>query len=215
MNLKNILGVLIALLFMLPVKAQNGNPPINLESLFANEGMSVSMSFSKNLQSIPEVGFYNISSIITDWETSALVDLMLQGGITYRLFRGVDVFGGYHYVPVNGVHASTGLRLTWAKDDLIVALMPRFDLYKNHAAELFLMTAYSPNIKNDLNFYSKFQGLYAALTKDGTHERSYAWFRVGLNYKDITFGLGANLDYYGPVKANINNFGVFTSFDLF
>ncbi len=215
MNLKNIPGFLIALLFVFPVKAQHGNPPINLETLFANEGMNVTMTFNKNLQSFPDIGFYNISSITTDWETSTLIDLMLQGGITYRLMNGINVFGGYHYVPVNGVHGSAGLQFTWAMNDLFVAITPRFDLYKNHAAELFLMTTYTPNIKNDLNFYSRFQGLYAALTKDGSHERSYAWFRVGMSYKDITFGLGANLDYYGPMETNINNFGVFTAFNLF
>ncbi|MBW8359888.1 MAG: hypothetical protein K0M63_08835 [Weeksellaceae bacterium] len=35
------------------------------------------------------------------------------------------------------------------------------------------------------------------------HTRSYA----GLTYKEFAFGIGANMEYYGPLKHNENNIG--------
>lgn len=39
--------------------------------------------------------------------------------------------------------------------------------------------------------------------------------RAGITHKEFTFGLVPNFDWYGPVKHNENNFGVFFSALLF
>lgn len=44
---------------------------------------------------------------------------------------------------------------------------------------------------------------------DDFHARSYIRARAGLMHGDITFGLGANFEYYGPLKHNENNIGGF------
>lgn len=61
------------------------------------------------------------------------------------------------------------------------------------------------------------QGLYKCSTEDGKHERSYLYLRAGISIKNLSFGIGANLDKYGPPKNQIikENYGVFTKADLF
>ena len=47
------------------------------------------------------------------------------------------------------------------------------------------------------------------------HARSYLRARAGVTHKEFTFGLGANMEYYGPLKHNENNFGAFLQVALF
>jgi len=64
-------------------------------------------------------------------------------------------------------------------------------------------------------FFSRLQVLYGFNPRSGDHARSYLVARAGLNYREFTFGVGANIDYYGPVRRNENNIGVFLSVQLF
>lgn len=195
--------------------AQNANPPVNVETLIANEGANVQMLVSKKTQSFPRLGFFSATSLTTDWDTDALADFMHQGALTFELTRGLDLMGGYHYVSVAGIHGSAGLMGTIAAKNALIVLVPRFDLSKNHSIEGFISAEYMPEINRNIKLYTRFQGLYNVLTKNGDHQRSYAWFRAGITVDDFTFGAGVNLDYYGPFKTNINNTGLFVAVNLF
>lgn len=59
------------------------------------------------------------------------------------------------------------------------------------------------------------QMLYGFIPQWGDHARSYLIARVGLSYREFTFGAGSNIDYYGPARQNENNFGLFLSVQLF
>jgi hypothetical protein len=82
-------------------------------------------------------------------------------------------------------------------------------LSKNSNAEGFVMAEYKPEINENWKIYSRVQGLYAQNLNSGEHARSYLMLRLGLSYKDIRFGLGANWDAYGPEKQSKQNYGVF------
>ncbi|WP_184875140.1 hypothetical protein [Kaistella daneshvariae] len=47
------------------------------------------------------------------------------------------------------------------------------------------------------------------------HARSYVRARAGVTHNEFTFGVGASMEYYGPLQQNENNFGAFLQVALF
>jgi len=51
-------------------------------------------------------------------------------------------------------------------------------------------------------------------TESDHHDRSYIYGRIGLSYKKVGFGLGTNLDWYGPNKLRKDNYGIFVRYEF-
>jgi len=83
------------------------------------------------------------------------------------------------------------------------------------ATEVMTLIEYKPKVNAALNFYSRIQGLYGFVPESNIHNRSYIMLRAGLSYREFSFGLGSNFDWYGPMKHSENNFGIFLSALLF
>ncbi len=74
---------------------------------------------------------------------------------------------------------------------------------------------YKPAVSDKWRLYTRLQGTYVnAMTAD-LHTRSYIRSRVSFTYKEFTFGAGANLEYYGPLKLKQSNIGGFLQVALF
>ena len=179
----------------------------------ANNGIVMQMIINKKLRDLPRLGFFSVTSIITDWGERQLTDFMNQSLITYRLYRGLNVVGGYHYTTE--IRATAGLQYILAEKDWLVILYPRVDLSTDSNFETFISAEYTPKINNTFSLYTRLQGLYTLRMNNGDHQRSYIWARVGLGYSDYTFGIGGNIDYFGPDKKRVINIGFFGSVDLY
>ncbi|MNR40776.1 hypothetical protein D3C85_1590980 [compost metagenome] len=119
------------------------------------------------------------------------------------------------YTPVYGFRPVSGLIYSYNSKDLLLIVNPKVDLADDLATETMAIVEYKPKINEKLNFYSRIQGLYGFVPDSGTHNRSYLMLRAGVSYKEFTFGAASNFDWYGPMKHNENNFGIFVSALLF
>ncbi|KMQ63234.1 hypothetical protein ACM46_14140 [Chryseobacterium angstadtii] len=100
--------------------------------------------------------------------------------------------------------------------DFLLIVNPRFiGFSQSSIAEGLVLMEYKPKISEKWSIYSRVQGLYSETLQDGMHARSYLMLRMGLTYKTITFGAGANFDRYGPFKESKENYGVFAATTLF
>lgn len=86
---------------------------------------------------------------------------------------------------------------------------PRIDVSKNPNAELFGIAEYKPVLTSQFNLYTKVQALYTQNLGLDIHSRSYVMLRAGLTFKEFSFGVAGNIDFYGPNKINKNNVGAF------
>ncbi|NLA24791.1 MAG: hypothetical protein GX879_07485 [Bacteroidales bacterium] len=191
------------------------NPPINVEALVSNRGIAFQQMANKKMQSLPRLGFFNVINFVGEWDTPIANDLMTQGNITFQIIKGLDIMAGFHLTSVTGFRPTTGLMYSYAKPDFTFVVNPRFDLMKNGIFETFSLIEYRPKINDIWGIYSRLQGVYGHTLNDNTHARSYVVARIGLSYREFNFGLGTNLDWYGPTKANINSFGGFLAVALF
>lgn len=191
------------------------NPPVNLEASFGNKGMAYQLMINKKLRSVPKIGFFTITSLLGSWKKEPFDGIMKQGLVTYRLFKGFDVVTGFHYTDVTGLRPSAGIIYSYGSPDLLIVANPRIDLYRNPITELMVLVEYKPKLSGTWRLYSRLQGLYGLSTASKEHARSYILARLGATTKEFSFGLAANFDWFGPFKANQNNFGLFGSVSLF
>lgn len=191
------------------------NPPVNTEFLFGGRGMANQNIIIKKMQSIPKLGFFSITYFTAEWNTDQVSDYMLQGNLSYQLFKGFDLTAGFHFTHPTGIRPSAGIMYSYANPTWLLVVAPR--AYIDNAANIegLALLEYKPKLSDKWKLYSRFQGNYNLTAKGSIHDRSYIWLRAGLSYNEFTFGAGANFDYYGPMKHNENNVGAFISANLF
>lgn len=191
------------------------NPPINAEVLLSNRGMTFQAIIDKKFTSAPKFGFFSVTNLVGEWDTNKVDDYMTQASLTYDLFKGVKFTGGFHTSSATGIRPTVGVMYNYGSPDWLIVVYPRVDLSKDSNVEGLVLAEYKPKINDNWRFYSRIQGLYAYTMNIEKHSRSYIQARAGLSYKEFTFGIGTNIDYYGPTKHNENSFGGFLSVLLF
>lgn len=191
------------------------NPPINVEPMVGSRGLSFQMIIDKKIKSLPQVGFFSVTDLNTDWGERNLNDVMTQANLTLDLVKGLRLNAGFHYTPVTGIRPSAGLIYSFVNEKWLIIASPRIDLQQNPNIEGIVLAEFKPKINENWSIYTRVQGLYSHMTEISDHRRSYIRARAGLSYKEIAFGVGANIEYYGPLKHNENNIGVFTKIMLF
>ncbi|MCL9807966.1 hypothetical protein [Flavobacterium luminosum] len=191
------------------------NPPINVETLVGDRGVSFQMIIDKKIKSIPRLGFFSVTDINSDWGVQNLQDHMTQASLTVDLFKGLKLGAGFHNTPVTGIRPSASLIYAHASEDWFFIVVPRVDLSKDANLEGLALVEYKPKISDQWRLYTRLQGVYAHTMSQDLHARSYFRARAGVSYKEFAFGLGSNVEYYGPLKHNENNFGGFVQVLLF
>lgn len=191
------------------------NPPINMETVIGSRGVQYQLIINKKFQSIPKLGFFSVTNGTSPWEKEMNPDIMTQAHLTYSLFKGLDLSAGMQYTPVYGFRPIASLIYSYARPDLLLILNPKIDLADDLATETMALIEFKPKINEKFRFYSRIQGLYGFVPESGIHNRSYIMLRAGLSYKEFTFGAASNFDWYGPMKHNENNVGIFASVLLF
>jgi hypothetical protein len=184
--------------------------------LVGNKGFASQMMVNKTFEGSSKFGFFSVANISSKWSENNSKDAMIQANITFEIIKNLRVLGGSHYTPTTGLRPTAGFIYSVNFNDFLLTVNPRFiGFAKSSIAEGFAMMEYKPKINENWHGYSRVQGLYSQTVKDGEHARSYLMLRLGMSYRSITFGAGANFDSYGPFKESKQNYGVFASARLF
>lgn len=202
-------------------KAQNqssavvSSVPINTEVLGSNRGLAFQMIIDKKIKSVPKLGFFSVTSLVGEWGEDQVNDYMTQASLTYEIIKGLKLAGGFHVTPVKGMRPIAGLIYSKATPDWLFVANSRIDFSRDTNIEGMFLVEYKPKISNNWRLYTRIQALYEYSSIIDMQTRSYLMARAGVSYKEITFGLGTNIDYYGPEKFNENSYGIFIGFLLF
>ncbi|CAH0165952.1 hypothetical protein [Chryseobacterium sp. Bi04] len=207
---------IVPILFFSQNNKQAPNPPVVFEALAGNKGIASQMTINKGFQEVRGLGFFSAANISSKWNEDRSNDAMIQVNITYEVIRNIRVLGGMHYTPTTGLRPTAGLLYSLSTPEFLLIVNPRFIGFSEKSiAEGMILLEYKPAINKNWKGYSRVQALYSETIKDGAHARSYLMLRLGVSYKPLTFGLGANWDRYGPFKESKQNFGVFAAIRLF
>lgn len=191
------------------------NPPISVEPMVSGRGIYIQSLISKKFQSLPEFGFFSASGILNEWHADQAYEVMTQSYLTFSVIKEISLNAGFHYSQVTGMRPTLGISYTYAGNKWFATVFPRVDIASKSNLETFGMVEYKPKITPKINFYSRIQGTFIHNLKENHHERSYAYFRAGISFKEFTLGGACNIDYYGKMKSNENSSGIFLMIRLY
>lgn len=192
--------------------------PIIIGSLMGHNGIHIETILAKTFTPNSRLGVFGIVDMYGVYKASEQEfrnQNMSQTHLTYRIVKGLNISAGAFFEKHSGFRPTLGLQYNLFLGDFHVLVAPRIDLSQTYNTEILAFVEYTPQLKDDWRLYLRAQGLYNRDLKNDIHAISYTWARMGVSYKTYTFGLGANLNAYGPMKMREQNFGLFVGALLF
>lgn len=195
-----------------PSSAQEVKPkvPIPVEFMVGNERMFFQMVVKKKFSPESKFGFLSVSSFSADYSnTMEDLDIAVPVLVNYNVYKGFSVVGGLTLNNKVGFSPVVGAQHSYASKDWVAVTIATYFLNAKRNVELFGIYEFKPSINSKLGLYTRLQFLYVHGTRENLHARSFLQLRAGLKMKALNFGLGTNLDQYGPEKDLKPNYGVF------
>ena len=200
------------------VTAQGAPTPIELFA--GNQGFSFQLILSKQFSPTSKFGFFNVTSFASGYkQANQTTSFISQSCLTAEVWKGISAVAGlsamgFPSTPLE-VRPTAGLQYMLFSRDFSVFVLPRFDLTQTYNFETLAVLEYKHMLSKNWGIYTRVEGLYNYNTKLGYHDITEINLRLGLSYKNVQFGVGSILDYYGPSSYNVNNLGLFIKTDLF
>jgi len=173
------------------------------------------MVLNKSFSQKSKFGFLSVSTFAVDYKNDkAENDYMTPAFLSYKLGGGFGLTSG---VAVNsnwGFRPFTGLQYVFANRKILALIVPGFYLKESHNFETLALIEFKPKFNNEWALYSRLQVLVSQNMEYDNHDRSYVYGRLGVSYKSVGFGLGTNLDWYGPAKISKENYGIFVRYEF-
>lgn len=196
----------------LPLLAQDFPPkvPTPIELMTGNNRMFFQMVVKKKFSSGSKFGFLSASSFSASYDNNLEeLDIAIPVLFNYTVSKGFALVGGTTINNSVGFTPLAGLQHSFANRKWVAVTIASALLDSKNNIELFGIYEYKPAISPGLNLYTRMQFLYIHSTKTNFHARSFVQLRAGLKKNDLNFGIGANLDQYGPEKIFKPNYGIF------
>lgn len=199
-----------------PAPHGKSSPPVTVEPLFGHNRLAFQMVVKKPFAPESKLSFFAVGSYAVSYSNDLNEnEMVMPVQISYQFGKGFGLMGGAVVQSKAGFSPIAGPQHTFAnKTWLSVTVVSFFLNAADPGAEVFGLYEYKPALSPKWNLYSRIQGLYIQGFQNEEHKRSYLHLRLGLKHKAAAFGLGANLDQYGPTREFKPNYGIFLRWDL-
>jgi len=191
------------------------SPPIPAEFMIGSDRLTYQIVVNKSFSSKSKFGFLSVSTFAVDYKNDKSEnDYMTPAFLNYRLIGGFGLTSG---VAVNsnwGFRPFNGLQYVFANRKILALIVSGFYLTESHNFETLALIEFKPKFNNEWALYSRLQVLVSQNMEYDNHDRSYVYGRLGVSYKSVGFGLGTNLDWYGPAKISKENYGIFVRYEF-
>lgn len=190
--------------------------PIPLELFAGDEGLVFQMIVAKKFAPESRYGFFSVNNFFGDYSrANPQNELLSQAFATADIAYGISLLGGVSINNFTGWGPTAGLQYLFVNKNLLAIILPRYELGQEAHVEVFGLLEYRPRLTETWGIYSRVQAMYNQNVSTSAHDRSFVWLRAGVSYKNLQFGLGANLDYFGPEIKNQYSVGGFIRTELF
>ncbi len=190
-------------------------PPTPVEVMFGDNRANLLIILSKPIDEKKKFSFFNVTVGSADYQNNpAETDMVINNALLYNLGKNLFASAGMQWNYKVGLVPSLGLQYFKASPDYLVVVYPSYNLLPNTGFETVALAEIKPKLSEKTRLYTRIQGLYVQDLAHGVHAKSAVSLRAGLSFGKYTFGLGTNVDYYGPVKFEKLNSGVFLQLKL-
>ena len=194
------------------VNAQQAVPktPVPVEFMAGNNRMFYQMVVARKFSPKSKFGILSVASFAAGYKNGMEeLDLAVPAVVTRNVFKGFGLVGGLTVNNKTGAAPLIGGQHTFVNREWVLVTVASVFLNASKSIELFGLYEYKPSITPKLGLYNRIQFLYVHNTQKNNHARSFLQLRTGLKLNALNFGLGANLDQYGPGRTLKPNYGVF------
>lgn len=197
------------------LKAQHHDPPIPVEVFFGNQQINYQTTVKKLFSPESKFGFFNLATFTTDYKNDASEDfLLIESQLSYTIKGGFGMMAGTFINSFTGFSPILGPQHTYASRQVLAVTIASFFLNEKNDFQIFGLYEYKPPLAKKWVLYNRLQFIYSHSLKYDFHNRSYLYLRSGLKKEAFVFGLGANLDQYGPTKRFGDNYGLFIRWEF-
>jgi hypothetical protein len=187
--------------------------PTPIEFMAGNSASFFQLTVSKPIGS--KFNFLSINSALLDYkQPGPFNEVKSVNRFGYIFAKNTSLFGGIHFNSAVGIIPHTGIQFMKGGQSFFIYASQAFNFRPDNSSEQVAIIEVKPKITTKTKLYLRAQGMYIRSLDAKVHERSFAYFRIGLNIKKITFGFGSNFDYFGKDVTKTKNNGFFVKFDL-
>nr|MBI1232357.1 hypothetical protein [Cytophagales bacterium] len=209
---KILLMLMVSFAVMLSGQAQEFVPkvPTPVEFMTGNNRLFFQMVVKKKFTPESKFGFLSVSTFSTSYDNQLdELDLVMPVLVNYTIYKNFGLVAGTTINNIVGVSPLLGIQHSFANQEWVAVTIASLFLNSRRNAELFGIYEYKPKISQKTNLYTRVQFMYIHGISQNQHARSFLQVRAGLKMDALSFGLGANLDQYGPERTFKPNYGLF------
>ncbi|MFM6937022.1 MAG: hypothetical protein ACKOXH_04980 [Aquirufa sp.] len=204
--------LLILCLFPLISFAQ---APIPAEVMFGNNRTNFLMILNRPVDAKGRFHFFNVTVGAANYQnTPSETEIVVNNSLTYALGHNFHATAGAQWHFKLGFVPTVGVEYLKARPDFLLVIFPTFNMLPNRNLETVGILEYKPALSPKTRLYTRLQAMYNQDMTLEAHARSAYSVRAGISIKQFTVGLGSNLDYYGPMKFDKTNHGLFVQVRL-
>lgn len=204
--------LLILCLFPLISFAQ---APIPAEVMFGNNRTNFLMILNRPVDAKGRFHFFNVTVGAADYQnTPSETEIVVNNSLTYALGHNFHATAGAQWHFKLGFVPTVGVEYLKASPDFLLVIFPTFNMLPNKNLETVGIFEYKPALSPKTRLYTRLQAMYNQDMTLEAHARSAYSVRAGISIKQFTVGVGSNLDYYGPLKFDKTNHGLFVQVRL-
>jgi hypothetical protein len=190
-------------------------PPLPVEAVFGNNRLQFQAVINRPISADGKLSFFNLSTGMVDYKnTASETEMVVVNNLTYSLFGNIKLTGGAEWHYKLGLIPQLGLQYFKANRTWLVLLNPSLNMRPSKSLGTIGLVEYKPMLSKKTQLYTRAQILHIQNLQEGIHARSALMLRAGITQGKFTVGLGANFDYYGPLKMEKDNVGLFTRLSL-
>lgn len=205
-----LLLLLLAMPSVLRAQFQKPKVPTPVEFMAGHERLFFQMVVKKEFAPESKFGFLSVATFTADYSNDLNeMDLVMPVLISYNFYKNFGLVAGTTINNKVGFAPLAGVQHEFANKEWVAVSIASFFLNSSRSVELFGIYEYKPKINDSLGLYTRLQYMYIHGFAENLHARSFLQLRAGLKKEALSFGLGANLDQYGPEKVFKPNYGIF------
>jgi hypothetical protein len=189
--------------------------PIPTEVMFGNNRANLLLILNRPIDTKGRFHFFNVTVGAADYQnTPSETEIVLNNSLTYALGNNFHAAAGAQWHFKLGFVPTIGLQYLKARPDFLLVIFPTFNMLPNKNLETVGILEIKPALGKNTRLYTRLQAMYNQDMTLESHARSAYSVRAGISVKQFTVGLGSNLDYYGPMKFDKTNHGLFVQMRL-
>ncbi len=185
-------------------------PPVPVELVTGNRQLYYQTTLKRNFSPASRFSFFSLATFSSNYNNKLSENRMLiEGQVSYTLKNGFGIMTGVDINSVTGFAPIAGPQHTYASKKILAVTILSFFINSSNDVKLFGLYEYRPALNNKWSLYNRVQFIYNYSIAKSSHNRSYLYLRSGFKIYQFVFGLGANLDKFGPDKEFKENIGPF------